>query len=180
MTAGRESSGKGALTPVTRAGGLHPRQSLPVALSPAFCCMLSSTAAGCSAGGRWPGTRPGWADCEALEHGVGRALARVSRGARADEGTVAKELAGSPLLDQRGEALQKDGHHRRVKVRADRRGLQVHLVLHAHRGLLGRRRLRKATEKAFVVRRQAVTLVRRGKGASPHSSRLARARRTSA
>ncbi|KOO33450.1 hypothetical protein Ctob_013771 [Chrysochromulina tobinii] len=109
MAVGRESSGKGALTPVTRAGGLHPRQSLPVALSPAFCCMLSSTAAGCSAGGRWPGTRPGWADCEALEHGVGQALARVSRGVRANEGSVAKRLAAHRSLTSAERPCRRTG-----------------------------------------------------------------------
>ena len=43
----------------------------------------------------------------------------------------------SPFLDQCREALQQHRHDRRVEVRPDWCSLQIHLVLYAHRRLLG-------------------------------------------
>lgn len=54
-----------------------------------------------------------------------------------DLGALAKMRARhTPLLDEGRQALQQHGDDRGVEVRADRRRLQVHLVLHTHRRLL--------------------------------------------
>ena len=114
--------------------------------------LLSTACLGCSAARRWRGTRSGWVACEREE---GRSTVRAEGGASGAAwhgSSLSKKKAApprwhSPLLDEGREALQQHGDDGRVEVGADRRGLEVHLVLKAHCSLLGSSGLREKRER---------------------------------
>jgi len=121
---------------------------------------LLNPSGGCSAAGRSPGTRRGWAACARGQGTMGgvRASADAASGgcaARAwchearnggERGPTAegRRTRRAPLFDESRQTLEQHGHNRAVQVGTDRCGLEVHLVLHGHRGLLGRLALRRA------------------------------------